>query len=40
MSKNAIFVFEKNQMNTLDESSMHPSLAVLHLVAPLKQLFR
>ena len=40
MSENAIFVLEKNQMNTLDESLIHPSIAVLHLVAPLKQLFR
>ena len=37
MSENAIFVFEKNQMNTLDKSLIHRSIAVLHLVAPLKQ---
>ena len=40
MSENAIFVIEKNQMNTLDKSLIQPSIAVLHLVAPLKQLFR
>ena len=27
-------------MSTLDESLIHPSIAVLHLVAPLRQLFR
>ena len=36
MGENAMFVFEKSEMNTLDKSLVYHSIAVLHLVAPLK----